>query len=405
MCERLSKPGIPYPIAQLTDNKRLTIEALREQACTTSLYSYGSLCLGVERLEDVDEASCLVGFPAVLKTENGSGGLSAQVVHSLKDAKKHFQLLQKVINAQPEDCDSTLLSSGYWECFGSRYMLMEYLQGSEYCVDLAMFHGELLCAFVTDKGTHGPDAGKFHHDICIIPTQLPRVKEAEVIQAAVDCCQGLGLQHGVFDVDIMLTASGPKLIEINARVGGFCQRDIILRCYGVDLLHLACFLACDVRPTLSSRFADGGDDIATCEKDVTLTETPAIDVSNIDQPEKALGGRPVLKAGQENVSTSLPVLKAYGTLVGYKLYADKHGQALSTTARPATLQKLHDDGELLLMQHDTEVRETYGTPSVPFCTLAVHDRSFSSALCKLQKICLELGIEAPELNAVWNKGQ
>ena len=359
----------------------------------------------MERLEDVDEASRLVGFPAVLKTENGSGGLSVKVVHSLKDAKKHFKLLQKVINTQPVDYDSTLLSSGYWERFGSCYMLMEYLQGSEYCVDLAMFHGELLCAFVTDKRTHGPDARKIHHDICIIPTQLPLAKEAEVIQAAVDCCQGLGLQHGVFDVDIILTASGPKLIEINARVGGFCQRDIILHCYGVDLLHLACFLACDVRPTLSFLPADGNDDISTCKKDVTLTETPAIDVSNVDQQEKAHSGKHVLKARQENVSTSLPVLKPYGTLVGYKLYADKHGQALSTTAHPATLQKLHDDGELLLMQHDTEMRETDGRPGLPFCTLAVHGSSFSAALCQLQKICLELGIEASELNALQNKGQ
>ena len=32
VCERLGKPGIPYPIAQLTDNKRLTMEALVEQA-------------------------------------------------------------------------------------------------------------------------------------------------------------------------------------------------------------------------------------------------------------------------------------------------------------------------------------------------------------------------------------
>ena len=359
----------------------------------------------MERLEDVEKASQLVGFPAVLKTENGSGGFSVKVVHSLKDAKKHFKLLQKVINAQSVDCDSMPLPSVYLAGFGSRCMLMGYLQGSEYCVDLAMFHGELLCAFVTDKGTHGPDAGKFHHDICIIPTQLPRAKETEVIQAAVDCCQGLGLHHGVFDVELILTASGPKLIEINTRVGGYCQRDIILRCYGVDLLHLACFLACDVRPTLSFLPADGNEDIAPCKKDVTLTETPAIDVSNIDQPEKALGGRPVPKAGKENVSTSLPVLKPYGTLVGYKLYADKHGQALRETAHLSSLQKLHEDGELLLIQHDTEVRETYGTPGKPFCTLAVHGRSFSPALCKLQKICLELGIEAPELNAFQNKGK
>ena len=312
VCERLCKPGIPYSSAQVTNNKRLTMEALTEQATPSTLRSYGSRYWGVERLEDVEEASRLVGFPAVLKSEIGSGGFHVNVVHNAKDAKEHFQLLQNAAKAEPMDCHSTIVSSILGAGFGSRYMLMEYLQGSEHCVDLAMFHGELLCAFVTDKGTHGPDAGKFHHDICIIPTQLPRVKEAEVIQAAVDCCQGLGLQHGVFDVDIMLTASGPKLIEINARVGGFCQRDIILRCYGVDLLHLAFFLACDVKPRLSSCCADDNDGISTCKKDVTPTETPVIDVSNVIRQKEAHDGRRVRQAGTTeglNISPSPQALR------------------------------------------------------------------------------------------------
>jgi phosphoribosylamine-glycine ligase len=59
------------------------------------------------------------------------------------------------------------------------------------------------------------------------------------------------LNHGVLDADVMPTSNGPKLIEINARVGGYCQRDFILRVYNVDILQLAFLLACDVKPRFS----------------------------------------------------------------------------------------------------------------------------------------------------------
>ena len=394
VCARLGKPGIPYSSARLVNNKRLTLEALRKQSTVDTLHSYASRCWSVERVEDVEEAARHVGFPAVLKMESGAGGLSVKVVYSMEDAQEQFEQVQNHCNMRlgRGDYNSMIFGAG----FGSSCVFMEYLQGSEHCVDLALYHGELLCAFVTDKQPQVSAKGKFHHGICIIPSQLPKAKEVEVIRAAVDCCKGLGLHHGVFDVDIMLTGSGPKLIEINARVGGFCQREFVLRCYGVDLLHLACFLACDVRPTFSS-ISCIDDDISMSRKDTTATETPVIDVCSVTQRTGSNDGRRVSEAGQRNIPSSLPALKPRGSVVGLQLYPGKHGQALKTTASPATLQKLHEDGEMLFLKIDPELRET-NDPMVPFCTLAVHGQSFSATRCRLQKICMEIGIEASDLN-------
>jgi carnosine synthase len=45
-----------------------------------------------------------------------------------------------------------------------------------------------------------------------------------------------------------MTATGPKLIEINARMGGFYNRHWILKCYGVDMVRYAFMIACGIKP-------------------------------------------------------------------------------------------------------------------------------------------------------------
>jgi phosphoribosylamine-glycine ligase len=46
----------------------------------------------------------------------------------------------------------------------------------------------------------------------------------------------LEVSVGVFNVEMKMTKTGPNLIEINARMGGFYLRNWILTCYGIALL-------------------------------------------------------------------------------------------------------------------------------------------------------------------------
>ncbi|KAH3825278.1 hypothetical protein DPMN_127185 [Dreissena polymorpha] len=45
-----------------------------------------------------------------------------------------------------------------------------------------------------------------------------------------------------------MTARGPKLIEINGRMGGFYLRKWIRRLHGVDLAMCAFMISCDIKP-------------------------------------------------------------------------------------------------------------------------------------------------------------
>ena len=56
---------------------------------------------------------------------------------------------------------------------------------------------------------------------------------------------------GVFNVEMKMTTQGPKLIEINARMGGFYLRNWISQCYGVDILFYAFMVSLGIRPVIA----------------------------------------------------------------------------------------------------------------------------------------------------------
>lgn len=47
----------------------------------------------------------------------------------------------------------------------------------------------------------------------------------------------IGLESGVFNVELKMMLMGLKLIEINVRMGGFYNCYWILKCYGVDMVR------------------------------------------------------------------------------------------------------------------------------------------------------------------------
>ncbi|XP_070197879.1 uncharacterized protein [Littorina saxatilis] len=245
--------------AELNDNIRL-------QTKHTDLTRYASRCVRVASVDDVKEASSAVKFPAVMKMEYGGGARGTKLVHDLQESEDHFQYLQELCANSVDSMQKLTMGMG----FKTHCVLMEFLKGSEHCVDLVAFHGELLLAVVTDKGPQClPDT---FHTVTIMPSLLSPNRQNDVITAAWDCCQALGLRHGVFDVDIMLTSSGPKLIEINARMGGYCQRDFARHCYCLDFFTLACMTASGIKPQFADAFSPVEMDVstspATCESDV-----------------------------------------------------------------------------------------------------------------------------------------
>jgi hypothetical protein len=71
----------------------------------------------------------------------------------------------------------------------------------------------------------------------VFPGALPTDVLGQVHHAAAGAVAALGIRHGACQTEIMLTADGPRVIEVNGRLGGFVSKVIELAT-GVSLLRL-----------------------------------------------------------------------------------------------------------------------------------------------------------------------
>nr|XP_034981652.1 carnosine synthase 1 [Zootoca vivipara]XP_034981663.1 carnosine synthase 1 [Zootoca vivipara] len=291
---------------------------------------YAVPCCHLESHTDVERAASHISFPGVMKLEYGAGAVGVKLVEDAQQCHLHFDKISRDLQ---DDSDHPGIGLGW----GNAMLLMEYVSGTEHDVDLVMYEGRMLGAFVSDNGpTRVPN---FTETAACMPTCLPPDREAQLIRAAYQCCLGCGLTDGVFNVELKLTASGPKLIEINPRMGGFYLRDWIQEIYGVDIMLASVMVACGVVPLLPAR------------------------------------SRPRTH------------------LVGVMCLVSQHLQALKSTASLETLQALHERGVIRLNLLDDElVSSEY---EEPYCNVACASSSRREACLKLLGICQVLGIDSP----------
>ncbi|KAK9410387.1 carnosine synthase 1 [Crotalus adamanteus] len=301
----------------------------KEGSRWSSAALYAVPCCHLESHADVERAASHINFPGVMKLEYGAGAVGVKLVEDAQQCHLHFD---KITQDLKDDSDYLGIGLGW----GNNMLLMEYVSGTEHDVDLVIYEGRMLGAFVSDNGpTRVPN---FTETAACMPTCLPPESEAQLIHAAYQCCLGCGLTDGVFNVELKLTAAGPKLIEINPRMGGFYLRDWIREIYGVDIMLASVMVACGVAPVLP---------------------TP-----------------------------SCPRTK----LVGVMCLVSQHLQALKSTASLEILQALHERGVIRLnLLEDEIVSKEY---EEPYCNVACASSSRHEACVKLLGICQVLGIDS-----------
>ncbi|XP_041579221.1 carnosine synthase 1 isoform X2 [Vulpes lagopus] len=332
LCQELGLPCSPPAAMRLAKQKSCTqLHLLR---CHGPPWPAPSLhavpCCPLESEADVEKAVHQVPLPGVMKLEFGAGAVGVRLVEDAPQCHEHFSRISQDLQGE---ADHPGIGLGW----GNAMLLMEFVEGTEHDVDLVLFGGRLLAAFVSDNGpTRLPG---FTETAACMPTGLAAEQEAQLVQAAFRCCLGCGLLDGVFNVELKLTVAGPKLIEINPRMGGFYLRDWILELYGVDLLLAAAMVACGLRPALPMH------------------------------------------------------PRARGHLVGVMCLMSQHLQVLSSTASRESLQALHDQG--LVRFNLLEEVLVPGEYEEPYCSVACTGSSLAEARLRLLGLCQGLGIDGP----------
>ena len=105
-----------------------------------------------------------------------------------------------------------------------------------------MANGESIFAEISDNG---PTVEPYFNETWgCCPSLLPAAKQTALRDLCVATLKCLGFESGVFHVEAKNTSKGPRLIEVNARMGGGQVRETILRVWGVDLAEETMLVAC-----------------------------------------------------------------------------------------------------------------------------------------------------------------
>jgi hypothetical protein len=146
-----------------------------------------------------------MSWPAVLKPRRGSGGRQTSLVSGPEDLLAHLD----------EASDD------------EQFILEEYLPDSSDRIDSPaadMVSVELVVA--DGVARHVAVTGRFPlvarimENGSFLPSHLNSEESAAVIETAGHAAAALGVERGVLHVEVKLTPAGPRIIEVNGRVGG-----------------------------------------------------------------------------------------------------------------------------------------------------------------------------------------
>jgi biotin carboxylase len=154
-------------------------------------------------------------------------------------------------------CDEAALKDAFWTVTGAErntrgqplrrlLLIEERLEGEEISVEALTFDGRTTIVGITDKSVTAPPA-------CVesghmFPARLdPRVAK-EVEAFAAEALDAIGFTHGLSHIEVMITADGPRIVEINPRQGGGYIFDLVHLVTGTHPLEMLVDLALGRRP-------------------------------------------------------------------------------------------------------------------------------------------------------------
>lgn len=219
-------------VAALLTDKTAQRQSLRENGIDQTRFA------PVENASALDAAISIVGFPAVLKPRNGAASMDTYLVESTAQAHR-------------------MLDGN-----GSAFILEEYLSGDPEAAGRDWGQVVSVESLVVDGSVHSshvtgrfPLAPPFRETGLFAPSTLAPELCDRVTALAESAIAALGVRWGITHTEVKLTPSGPRIVEVNGRLGGYVG-DVHLRAGGPDLLRASIMVALGLPlPDLGSDYA------------------------------------------------------------------------------------------------------------------------------------------------------
>ncbi|MBK5256884.1 MAG: ATP-grasp domain-containing protein [Vicinamibacteria bacterium] len=226
--------GLPFHTVEATDLARDKHRA-REAYAAAGLP--GPRFARIEGRGDLQSAAEGVGFPAVLKPVTGVGSVQTFLVRDMHELQlRHAEIVARAsevrarasVGLTSDEAWFNLMWSG-----GASVLLESWVEGPKFDVDLLLDDGRVVYGHATDD----LDPCGLRDVRRVAPSGLAPAEERELIDHAAACVLTLGFRRGMFNVEVKRTCEGPRLIEVNGRLGGYSTTDIHHEVWGIDLVE------------------------------------------------------------------------------------------------------------------------------------------------------------------------
>ncbi|MGH9026417.1 MAG: ATP-grasp domain-containing protein [Acidimicrobiia bacterium] len=233
--------------ARILTDKFEQREALRRHGMATPRHA------SLAAPDDLEPGLDAVGLPAVLKPAFGAGSMLIFRIDSKAELEAHYaeamarrersELLRGV---SPRFDLEEVIESDNWHRDG-RY-------GSYVSVETLMFGGEFHALAVSDRTRPLPP---FRETGLMLPSRLPPDRRSELIDVARGATEAFGVTDGPLHIEVMMTPTGPCVIEVNGRLGGSIPY-IFRQVSDVDLFREIAKIALGIAPNTAPEFDGHG---------------------------------------------------------------------------------------------------------------------------------------------------
>jgi biotin carboxylase len=230
VAEAFGLPGGDPAAALRTRDKHQTREAL-DAAGVPQARS-----ILVATLGEALDAAGQIGYPVVLKPRAMAASLGAVLVADPGELAAQFAFAR----------DTTI--PGAWR-YEVGVLVEEYLTGPEISVESAVHGGRVYPMFVARKQVGYPPY--FEEVGHVVDARDPLLADQGLLTLLQDTHAGLGFADGVTHTEVKLTPAGPKIVEVNGRLGGGLIPYLGMRASGIDPGLAAAAVACGRAPRIA----------------------------------------------------------------------------------------------------------------------------------------------------------
>jgi glutathione synthase/RimK-type ligase-like ATP-grasp enzyme len=312
LAEKLGLPGNPPQTTLARRDKYAMHEALRAK---------GVRAVKQRLVDNVGDATAWLAahatWPVVVKPSNSAGSDGVSVCDNLEQA---LRAVTEVLQA-----------NNLFDQRNAHALLQEYLDGREWVVDTVSCDGRHVVTNVTRYlKVVTPDANVVYRHAEFMPPD--EIEHRALIDYALAVNDALDVRYGAVHSEIIMTASGPALVEVNARMHGANAIEALGWCNEVTQLDLS--IDSYIDPAAFARKAQRSFDNG---KHLMVHFLIAAAAGTVDS---------VIDAAQLTALTSYKThsLPAPGSVI------DK---TVSLTTTPGTIWLLSDDADALLADQET----------------------------------------------------